>query len=142
MLLSLSIVCQSFANQTHPLYNIPHYVAIVTSYYNLLYQACQWMTYNRTCTHPHMPVLSYVCYCCTCKTFYDNFKNLSYIFPSVLIPNSLIMYFLQKIRKRYTSVAFTNVWEIASKNRHAAYIFWSSSLEVRESFWTDTQSSF
>ena len=125
------------------------------------------MACNRTCTCPHAPAFIQACYCRKCKIFNDELKNLFYSFSSVLIINSLLMFFSQKIHKMYTSIAFTYFFclpllfpyvclgdrnknqlrkdfcQIKNKETHCLHILaqQTNKLRLRESFRTGTRSS-
>ena len=82
-----------------------------------------------------------------------------YSFPSLLVTSSLIMHFLQKIQKRYTSVAFVSVYhrlrdhktnqlykdfcQVKINQTNCLHILaqQTNKVRLRDSFWADTQFS-
>ena len=66
----------------------------------------QWMRCDRTHMHPRTPVFMNAIVTRAKVSLYDEFKNLFYSFPSILITNSLIVFFYKR-SMRYPSVAFT-----------------------------------
>ena len=73
--------------------------------------------------YPHTPMFIWACYLCTCKTLYDQLKNLFYSFPSVLITNRLIIVSVyHRLGDRNNNQSCKDFCRIQNKQTHYLHI--------------------